>query len=194
MDTYQLFRWWRYRHIKHKDMGSFVWGFPIAITLPLICVYLLSPAKPNILGQGGVLSAFTIALSVLPGFLIAGLATVAAISNSNVDEELPMPTPTLPVKSRGEYREVKLTARLFLLSLFSYISILSIVLLIISVIGANLFDPKAVAVYTANFGSLLLRQFIEIVLLALYAYFLSSLFISLMHGIYFLAERVHKPD
>jgi len=191
MNTYQLFRWWRYRQIKHEDMGSFVWVFPLVLTLPLICAYLLSPAKPNILGSGGVLSAFTVALSVLPGFLIAGLATVAAINNEIVDKELPKPTPTIPVKVRGVEEEVKLTARLFLLSLFSYISILSIVLLIVSAIGGNLFDPVTVEVYTKN---LPFRQIIEVAALTTYAYFLSSLFVSLMHGIYFLAERVHKPD
>ena len=194
MESYQLLRWWKYRQIKHKGMNSFVWWFPLLITIPLILGYILSPAKPNILGDGGVLSAFTVALSVLPGFLIAGLATVAAIQNDYVDEELPAPTPTITTNVRGKPMEVNLTARLFLLSLFSYISILSIVLLIVSAIGGGLFDSVTVASYTDNIGSEGFRQVIEVLLLSIYAYFLASLFVSLMHGIYFISERVHKPD
>ena len=191
MSTFQLFRWWRYRQIKHKDMFYFVWVVPLLLTTFVMAAYLFSPAKPHILGEGGILSAFLVALSVLPGFLIAGLATVSAINNDFVDMELPEPTPTIPVESRGHMVEVNLTARLFLLSLFSYISILSIILLVVSAIGSNLFDPEVVSVYTKHVP---VRQFIEVILLGVYAYFLSSLFVSLIHGIYFLAERVHKSD
>jgi len=194
METYQLFRWWKYRHIKHEGMTSFVWWFPLILTIILMLGYILSPSKPNILGDGGVLAAFTIALSVLPGFLIAGLATVAAIQNDYVDQELPEPTPTITHKVRGVVTEVNLTARLFLLSLFSYISILSIILLIVSAIGGGLFDSATVASYTDDIGEEWFRQVMEILFLSIYAYFLASLFVSLMHGIYFISERVHKPD
>lgn len=194
MGFYQLFRWWSYRRIKHTGMPYFVWVAPCVVTSIVIFAYLLSPSKPNILGHNGVLAAFTLALSVLPGFLIAGLATVAAISNQYIDQSLPEPAPTIPALVRGKKIRVELTTRLFLLSLFSYISMLSILLLLVSIIGGNLFDPSEVAKYTNDFANGSVRMMIKIICLTIYSYFLSSLFVSLMHGIYFIAERAHKPD
>lgn len=71
---------------------------------------------------------------------------------------------------------------------------LSIVLLLVSVFGGQLFEPETVLYYTKDFGSTSFQTVVEFVALAIYSYFLASLFVTLMHGVYFISERAHKSD
>lgn len=193
MIWYELTRWAAYRTIKHDAMRAYICTFPAAISIILTVGYYCLPVSPSISSAGGLLSGLLTLLATLPGFFIASLAAVATFNRPEMDETMPEPCPTVAVRRNGEWIDVKLTRRTFLTYLFSYLSILSLLACAMCVGGqvvgsamAQLNSDYAVIKWIINFvipASFLLALF----------FICSSILVSMLHGIYFIAERIHQP-
>lgn len=176
-------------------MRIYVWYVPGVLALTASAIFLLLPSQPLIAGQGGLLDAIVRILAILPGFFIASLAAVATFQRPEMDEPMPKPTPTARFRFGSTYEDVTLTRRMFLSSLFSYLAILSLALAVFCLFANLIWE---------NFG--LLRELMDldrggILVLASKGLFLlfvfyaaASIFVTTLHGIYFLTERIHQPN
>jgi hypothetical protein len=186
---YELTSWWMYRRIKHPSMWWYVWGAPAALAAASSVAYVLLPIKPTV---DAVVTGVLQILAVLPGFYIAALAAVSTFDRPEMDEAMPAPAPKVPIYREGKWIEVALTRRLFLTYLFSYLSVLSLGIAAICV-AVNLVEPSAKYILESFSKPHLLSAFAEYSFVFVLSYFCASILISTLHGIYFLAERMHQP-
>lgn len=123
--------------IKYPDKAQVkvLYTIPLLISL-LICgilVYLTSQSMDksyNFLLSDRFSDTFTF-LVILPGFYIASLSAIAAISRKAIDETINENNPPYLVKLERDrpedYKQI-LTRRIFLTMLFSYLSAISLIL------------------------------------------------------------------
>lgn len=196
MIYYELTRWWAYRRIKHPLMKVYVWTIPLVMTAFVVAIYIISPVKPPLLGSEGILKSVSQILALLPGFFITALAAVATFQRADMDEEMPIPAPIVSIEYLGNDIDIKLTRRLFLSYLFSYLSIISFLLFFVIAISPY-FSPllkyieyKERIIISTSYGAYVVKIFF----IGVISYFLSSIFISMLHGVYFLCEKMHMPE
>ena len=193
---YEFTRWWAYRRIRHGGMRAYVWTAPLALTVIVSTFYFLLPVKPQLGGPDGALKGLAQILALLPGFFISALAAVATFNRAEMDETMPEPAPEAVIRHRGKPITIKLTRRMFLSYLFSYLSILSFILFLVTVIAPFVHQNiKGIINLDLNFISgsdvyFTLKYFFTVLII----YLFSSLLVSTLHGIYFLCERIHMPN
>lgn len=195
MLRYELTRWWAYRRIKDPMMRHYLWTAPLALCGIAIAAYALLPIKPNLSGQGGLLTSASQVLALVPGFFITALAAVATFNRSEMDETMPDPSPTSKIFHRGKMVEIHLTRRMFLSYLFSYLSVLAVILFATSAV-APLAYPSFALLSTVDlpfFDGEAVLLILKYGFMIIFSYFIFSLFISTLHGIYFLCERILMP-
>ncbi|WP_457587231.1 hypothetical protein [Ensifer canadensis] len=196
MLTYEFSRWWAYRRIRHAMMWRYIWGAPLTFTAIALLVYILLPVKPRLGGDGGLLKSLSQILALLPGFFISALAAIATFNRPEMDETMPAPAPTVKIAHRGEMILIDLTRRMFLSYLFSYLSILSVVLFVV-VIVVPYADPSLRQLLSWSGGYVsgeMVYSALKYAFITTVAYFFSSLLITTLHGVYFLCERIHMPN
>jgi hypothetical protein len=176
-------------------MRVYTTWLPLGLAIGIIVLYFALPVRPALLGKDGAVGNALAILSTLPGFYFAGLAAVATFGSSDMDKEMPSPAPTIDILVSGKKVPTKLTRRLFLTYLFSYLVLLSFVLcfslLILNTISASITMIDA-EVHTSNVGEWIwdaLKFIVGSVLVLLSA----SLAVSTLHGVFFLAEKMHQP-
>jgi hypothetical protein len=195
MLSYELGRWWAYRHIKHPQMPLYVWVLPLLVAFVATCAFFALPLRPSITGKEGLFAGIIQILVLLPGFFIAALAAVATFARPEMDEAMPAPAPTIMLNI-GYECEVELTRRMFLSYLFSYLSIASL-LLVTFCICTQLITPSLKYVISYNtFGHF---SYYALGLLRAAAtfftfYWCGSIVITTLHGIFFMTERMHQPS
>ncbi|WP_313590443.1 hypothetical protein [Agrobacterium cavarae] len=193
---YEFTRWWTYRRIRDTKMVHYVWTVPLSLTTLSFLIYYILPVRPSITGVGGLLDRLSLAFTILPGFFISALAAVATFTRAEMDETMPDPAPTVLVHHQGRLVPIELTRRSFLSYLFSYLSIMSMFLF---------FMCGSVEFLDRNFDSVLgsvanetLRTGVNIIVKNIFIFFVlylcSSVFVTMLHGIYFLCERIHMPN
>jgi hypothetical protein len=197
MIGYELGRWWAYRQIRHPKMRIYVWFLPGVIAATLTLIFLALPIRPAVSGAQGLLAAIVQFLAVLPGFFIASLAAVATFQRPEMDVEMPSPAPTVPIQTAGRKYNATLTRRIFLSYLFSYLAIASLFLLIFCLLS-NLLAPAAnkiiyIGIFFGDYQGLVKDGLLGIFLLFTF-YWCASIVITMLHGIYFLTERMHQPS
>jgi hypothetical protein len=106
-------------------MRTYTTWLPLFLTILTVIFYVLLPERPALVGSNGLLGSLLTLVSTLPGFYIAGLAAVATFGSATMDHEMPAPAPEVKIRVRGRLISVKLTRRLFLSYLFSYLVVLS---------------------------------------------------------------------
>jgi hypothetical protein len=195
MPWYELTRWLGYRSIKHPAMRPYVTGLPLALGLAATVLYVLLPVKPSLTASGGLLSNILTLLAALPGFFIAALAAVATFDRPEMDEEMPEPSPTIAIRREGQWLDVNLTRRTFLTYLFSYLSVLSVLAAALC-IGGQMIGPSVKSIIdTMSPGQWRAAATFGLPALFMFALFstCASMLVSTLHGIYFIAERIHQP-
>lgn len=196
MLPYEFTRWWAYRSISHPMMWRYTWGAPLVLTGLSLLIYVLLPEKPRLGGNDGLLRSLSQILALLPGFFISALAAISTFNRPEMDETMPAPTPQVAIAHRGQRVVIDLTRRMFLTYLFSYLAILSILLFVVAIFAPYL-DPSAKAIFSwssdtiSGYDAYIMGKY---VFLSGMTYFLSSLFFSTLHGVYFLCERIHMPN
>ncbi|SHI97985.1 hypothetical protein SAMN02745911_1303 [Aureimonas altamirensis DSM 21988] len=192
---YELSRGFAYRGISHGEMRTYTTWLPLALTILAAAVYALLPVKPALVGSSGLIGSLLTLVSTLPGFYFAGLAAVATFGSTTMDHEMPAPAPEVEMRVRGRQVPVKLTRRLFLSYLFSYLVILSFGLCF-ALMAINAFAPSIDVLHAAMgrwtgaaWPWLILKGAVGFVLTFAFA----SMVISTLHGVFFLAEKIHQP-
>lgn len=167
-----------------KSKRFFDIGLPLILSLiTVICLVLLRfyiEKGTNIFNNDVTyyLSGF---FQTIPGFYIAGLAAIATLNSDNMDVYMRNPCPLL----KGE----KVKRRLFLAQLFSYLTIGSLILFILTLIGrfaASINILKGVSIYT--YYSLYALFSI------IYFYFFWQIMLLTCLGLYYLGEKIHYND
>lgn len=159
-------------------------GLPIILSL--ITVILLVLLRLNIENGTNIfnndityyLSGF---FQTIPGFYIAGLAAIATLNSDNMDVYMTDPCPKL----NGE----KVKRRLFLAQLFSYLTIGSLILFILTLIGrfaASINILQGVSVFTYYFTYAIFSL--------IYFYFFWQIMVLTCLGLYYLGEKIHYND
>jgi hypothetical protein len=193
---YEFTRWWAYRRINDAKMVHYVWTVPLCLTAIGFILYYLLPVKPMIIGNNSLFDKMSLAFTILPGFFISALAAVATFNRSEMDETMPAPAPTALVHHRGNLVEIELTRRIFLSYLFSYLSIISLLLFVAC--NSMQFLQVNIDYFVGCIPDLLWRSIVDIVYkntgVAVLLYFSASIFVTMLQGIYFLCERIHMPN
>lgn len=192
---YELSRGFAYRGISHGEMRTYTTWLPLALTVVTLAVYMVLPVKPVLVGSSGLAGSLLTLVSTLPGFYFAGLAAVATFGNTVMDREMPAPAPEVEILVRGQIISVKLTRRLFLSYLFSYLVIVSFTLCF-TLLAINSLAPSLNVVQTslttqtgAHWPWLLLKSIAGFALTLVFA----SMVVSTLHGVFFLTEKIHQP-
>jgi hypothetical protein len=192
---YELSRGFAYRSISHGEMRAYTTWLPLFLTIIAAILYALLPEKPALVGSNGLAGSLLTLVSTLPGFYIAGLAAVATFGSATMDHEMPTPAPEVKMLVRGKLVSVKLTRRLFLSYLFSYLVILSFGLCF-TFITINALAPSidvlhaSIVRWTGIVWSwLIVKSAVGFAL----TFAFSSMVVSTLHGVFFLTEKIHQP-
>lgn len=193
--TYELSRGFAYRGISHGGMRTYTTWLPLALTILTDGFYALLPVKPALIGSTGIIGSLLTLVVTLPGFYFAGLAAVATFGSTTMDHEMPAPAPEVKMRVRGQQVTVKLTRRLFLSYLFSYLVILSLGLSF-ALLVINAFAPSINVLHTRiesytsfTWPWLIVKSVVGVVLT--FAFW--SMVVSTLHGVFFLTEKIHQP-
>ena len=127
-------------------------------------------------------------MGILVGFYIAALAAVASFRSDTLDKVLSGRPVRLANARQGREKQEILTRRRFLAVLFGYCASLSICLYIVGAVESH-FAIGAEAEAWLRQTLLASRE----VILALYAWALSSLLVVTFLGLHYLVERMHRP-
>jgi hypothetical protein len=179
---YQLSRPISYLFLSHSAGKVYNWKIPSFLTLATVALLFFFVGINNVLNKSGLIVELSSFISNLPGFLIAALAAIATFNRPIIDQEM-INAPTINVKvGESGIDDMKLTRRDFLLRLFSYLTVLSIFLIIYQKIGFVMPVPE---ILQTNF------QIIEWCFIAGYFLFFWQLLVLLMFGLYYLCERLN---
>ena len=192
---YELGRGFAYRRIKHDEMRTYTTWLPFALTVIVVGIHIILPVKPALIGAQSLASSLLTLVSTLPGFYFAGLAAVSTFGTTTMDQELPAPSPKVDMLIAGQIVNVALTRRLFLSYLFSYLVILSFglcfTLVAINSLSGSI-DALQAAILRctgAHWPWFLVKGTIGAAL----TFCFSSMVVSTLHGVFFLAEKIHQP-
>lgn len=194
MILHQLSRPFAFNKIVSTELNSVRYYVPGIITAVASGVYFILPKPPEILGDKRYLDYLLQIVGILPGFYIAALAAGATFANPSLDEPMPGKTPpTLKMRRMGQMHDEPLTTRLFICHLFAYLSAVSLMLAFAILVAIEI-NPSIEDILNrkANLdgvvASLHILQCSYIILITFYA---SKLTTITLHGLYFLAERMH---
>lgn len=193
---YQMGRGFAFAGVDHPNLKfAFRWAALIAAVI-LAVGYLALPVKPALVGEGSLSRHLISVFSTLPGFFIAALAAVATFSRPEMDMTMPEPAPRLRLRVGNETDWVDLTFRMFLSHLFGYLTTLGFlaVFFFLTVdLLSNSGNDLLQKIPNATVG-LVVSKTANVVYVGLACWLSIQIMLTTMLGIYFLAERVHRPN
>lgn len=149
-------------------------------------LYCISPERPLFFGSVGVAASTYQIFSLFPGFFIAALAAIASMGNENLDVQIDDDRFSLEFTVEGNTEQDVISKRMFGLYLFSYLLVLSLVLVVVASVSVNLFSEPVISKYIGEKTILLSGSLTFSVL-----YLSWSVLINLLLGLYLLAEKIH---
>lgn len=192
MSNYRvIFRPFSFLTIKHPTFvfPVILWVIPTLASLTFLSVIFFIDKNINLWGNSGIIEKISSFIQSLPGFYIAALAAVATFGNRSLDKTMPGTAPTLSIPFNGGWIEDEpLNRRLFLTSMFAYLTTLSIIITIVSIVSVlvapsiKLLIPITAAIYLKYLFTFLIFTFII------------QLFIISLWGISYLGEKMHLSD
>jgi hypothetical protein len=182
--------------IKHPDLTPFLrWG-PVIVASVVTLLFWLLPVQPKLAGDGSLSRHMITIFAILPGFFIAAIAAVATFNRAEMDEIMPEPAPELKLRTGLDESYVKLTSRMFTSHLFAYLTTLSFCAVFLFIIvdltapSAGLLIGKIPEASTRNVVTVAL----SLVYVWIVAWFAAKIVLTTLIGLYFLAERIHRPQ
>lgn len=178
---YQLTRPISYLLIKHEDKKIYDWLVPTILTIiTIIFSYYFIPLE-KIVAENGVISQIVDFIANLPGFFIAALAAVATFNRHDIDEPMAN-SPKIEILYQGNPLMIEMTRRRFLCVLFSYLTAISIFLVIVSRFFLMMSLPSE------YFHSICWLGFV------IFVFVLWQMITATVLGLYYLGERLHTPQ
>ena len=149
----------------------------------------LTPLPADIWSNSGLVSKIQSFVQSLPGFYTAALAVVATFGSKNMLKVMPGEAPRMKFLVEGKMTEaLELNRRLFLSSMFAYLTALSFLLTIGAAIGVtvapivkSMLLPWAILYVSAFATSVYILFFIQMLTVTGW-------------GLYYLGERMHLSD
>jgi hypothetical protein len=188
MVRYQLTRALAFLWVRAGGLNSIRFTIPAAIALIFFAATKWTPADALWLTGGALAKSTVILFAILPGFYLAALAAISTFQSTMLDQLVENPGAKVKFLSKGKLEEVNLTYRIYLGLLFGYMSLLTFCLVFLTTISGDI--AKAVWNKADSPTAAILTEAGE-----LFLTFLSMQMIILtLHGIYFLAERMHRPS
>ncbi|MBG0593852.1 hypothetical protein KKZ48_09045 [Enterobacter hormaechei subsp. xiangfangensis] len=165
---------------------AYDWYAPAALTaISLIYFHFLKVPSLDLIKDGGFVKTASSFISNLPGFYIAALAAIATFNREEIDFPLigSNGAPFIKVtrtKENGKTVDTheKLTRRLFLCMLFSFLTALSLCILML-----NAFATPLTGTYNndiANWSYIIV-----------FLFFTWQMLVSTFFGLYYLGDRIH---
>ncbi|MFW5330747.1 hypothetical protein [Hydrogenophaga sp. ZJX-1] len=193
-----LLRPFSYLSIKHEDpiftwinwyipgffavLSGFIWCIPIAV----VYFGLPTPHDADVWGINGLVGKIQGLIQNLPGFYTAALAIVATFGGRDMLKAMPGKPPKMKFLVEGVLtKELELSRRLFLSSMFAYLTALSFLLTLFSAIAVTL-APVVKSMTPPFFVS-----FLDLIFIGFYVLFLSQMLTVTGWGLYYLGEKIH---
>lgn len=183
---WRLFVPLRYLRIRHSERAKFNVYVPVLLTFIAAMPLLIPAFRADAMASTSLVNRSSDLLSVLTGFFVAALAAVATFGNPEMDEPIAGGDPV--TLSLGGQAPIELTRRRFLSYLFGYLAFASFAIygLGFLFVGAQhyLIAPKMPAVAPFTFVGFW----------ALYCFGLSNLLVNGLFGLFYLTDRIHRPN
>lgn len=196
-----LLRPFSYLSIQHSDPLHFWvnWIIPTLIAIATGACWLIPgiidrlgflPTQPtDIWGPSGLISKIQGFVQNLPGFYTAALAAVATFGGNEMLKVMPGQAPRMRFLVEGKLTNgLELNRRLFLSSMFAYLTVLSFLLTIGAAIGLTL----APAIKPALLASAV--PLVSAFATSVYVLFFSQMLMITAWGLYYLGEKMHLSD
>jgi hypothetical protein len=197
MIFYQLFRPFAFMFIKSEQLRVLRLFVPGIITAVLLILYYFLPVRPEIIGDKKYLDYLLQIVGILPGFYIAALAAAATFSNPSLDEPmLGADAPVIDLMRGGQVFEVRMTMRIFMCHLFSYLSAMSFVTSLVLLSCIEVYPSIKYLQEFAETGSIAagILHVLCYASVGVATYLFWMIIIVTMHGLYFLVERMHQEN
>lgn len=178
--AYQLTRPVSYLRIQHDDKWIYDWLIPGTLTTVSVIALFSLTSIGYVTGDGGLLSQLTGFLENLPGFFIAALAAVATFNRHDIDEVMNNP-PRVRIMYQGNLGFVEMTRRRFLCVLFSYLTAVTIFLIV------------AYYIASAIGKETILPEWSQWALATSYLFLFWQMVTATLLGLFYLGERLHTP-
>lgn len=178
---YQLASPFSYLRIQHEDKWIYDWLVPLILSAGTLAVYYFFIPVASVVSEGGVISSITDFIANLPGFFIAALAAVATFNKHDIDE-LMANAPKIHIMHHGNSMLVEMTRRRFLCVLFSYLTAVSVLIVMVTRIALNLVIPNECWLVVSWFG------------ISIFTYAVWQMIVATLLGLYYLGERLHSPQ
>ncbi|WP_236766804.1 hypothetical protein [Acinetobacter junii] len=179
---------WKDNLDENKKKDRMDWIFPFFFSL-IVCIILFLTYKFNficatscktVLYNNDAYNVILNFLQTMPGFYIAALAAISTFNNPGMDKDMVGSTPI-------DKDRKKMTRRRFLAQSFSYLTFLSIVLLILGAIIKYFYSLDLVITNSTLFA--ITYMFVTFVLFV----FLFQLVFITFYCLYYLGDRIHLP-
>lgn len=162
-----------------------MWGFP---WLADKCGFV-SPGDVNVWGDGGLISGLLDFIQSLPGFYTAALAAVATFGGRDMMKVMPGEAPKMRVLFNGKLTEpLELSRRLFLTSMFAYLTALSFLLTVAAIVGTSVAESISAMLLPS------VRPWVSCLATSVFALFVMQLLTVTGWGLYYLGERMHQAS
>lgn len=184
----QLIKPFRYLHIRHPHKWRVDWMVPALFALASIFFLHTTSGVYSLSKPDGIADKILDFLQTLPGFYIAALAIVTTLNNPYIDEIIEGIPPTLSYKFRGKKNTIQLSRRRFMALLFSFLTALSLLIIIYSAFYISLHDlilKHEAHFFTAPIAAIYLGSYI-------YFFLVYQLFVVTLWGLYFLGHRLQN--
>ena len=182
--------------VKHPTLTPFLRFAPLVVVVAFTLIFWIMPVRPALTGDGSLSHHMITVFAILPGFFIAALAAVSTFNRPEIDEVMPAPAPELKLRTGEHESFVPLTARMFTTHLFSYLTAVSFFSVLFFVF-ADLSSPS-VSHLVSLVPDLIWRDILAEVLALLYfacvIWLAAKIVLTTLIGLYFLAERIHRPS
>lgn len=163
------------------------YGIPLLLTIACLSVHFILLDLGLSLPARRYASIIANALVTLPGFYIAALAAVSSFNSPSLDKEIEGGGAVSKLLTKGKMVSIRLMYRMYITYLFSYLTCASLLLYVLLSLSPDVSDlisrqssPNLAAIMNYIGSYALLALFWNLTIVSL-------------HGIYFLAERMHRP-
>jgi len=194
---YELKRWKVFQSIKHKHIPYLTLWYPLCVSVFFSIAYLFWPTMLSITDDNGFIDKINNIVLILPAFFLAALAAIATFNRSELDI-LPEDYDHLEMEMRvkGKMMVLPLTSRMFLTSLFSYLTGISFIILLFSSI-VSLFWPgvhKIIALLVPGTPTLIAKEIADGIVVFFITLLFSRVIFCGAYGLYFLSEKILRPN
>lgn len=172
------------------NLRSLLYILPCILAIVFCSIFALidhsSAAGVNIFNHKAFDNISTF-VQILPGFYIGSLAAIASYNYPPMDNVMSLPAPFLKEQVEGGFRESKLSRRRYLTLLFGYLSAISILSAVFIFIVRLIYDVNIFAVPTMFYN------IVYYVTAFLFFFIFWQMIVVTLFGIYYLADRMHRP-